>query len=370
MDIVCESCGVANEPGTEFCLFCGNYLAWDRSGTGTRTASAAPPAATASAEGAPTEDAPTEDPPGPFAVASAGGPTTADLSAGPVRAPVSSVSSVSSVGTAEVPTAPQPAVDRGAGCPACGRVNDPGRRFCAKCGQVLGGRVTAAPSTHPSTWERVLRSRDRAARIAYRRSLPPLYRWRRVLIGVVVVALGIAGLTAVGRHPVRWGVDRFDDLRGTTVIVSGVQVAVEPSESTAAGSTPAALTDVTQAAWTMTWKPADQGVSCGGAPGTGVIVLTIPSTRIRAVDLDAGLVEANANRLLQFRPKSIGISFDGGPCHSFPLQDADGRQSLKVDSGVEVTTVRIGVDTAYAARDDGQALLSITEIFLRSRPPR
>ena len=31
MDLICESCGVANPPGTEFCEFCGAYLAWDRS---------------------------------------------------------------------------------------------------------------------------------------------------------------------------------------------------------------------------------------------------------------------------------------------------------------------------------------------------
>ena len=41
-----------------------------------------------------------------------------------------------------------------------------------------------------------------------------------------------------------------------------------------------------------------------------------------------------------------------------------------MDSGVAVSTVRIGVDTAYPAPDGGQPRLSITEIVLRSRPAR
>ena len=31
IELICESCGSGNPPGTEFCLFCGTYLAWDRS---------------------------------------------------------------------------------------------------------------------------------------------------------------------------------------------------------------------------------------------------------------------------------------------------------------------------------------------------
>jgi hypothetical protein len=130
------------------------------------------------------------------------------------------------------------------------------------------------------------------------------------------------------------------------------------------------LTDLSVAAWTMSWAPTQQGASCGGAPGTGVIVLTLPATRIREIDLQAGLVAADTNRPLEFRPQSIGVSFDGGPCRNLPLADKPEWQALKVDSGVAVSTVRIGVDTAYPAPDGGQPRLSITEIVLRSRPAR
>ena len=36
-------------------------------------------------------------------------------------------------------------------------------------------------------------AQDRAARREYRRSLPPLYRWRRVLVGVLAVVLATVG---------------------------------------------------------------------------------------------------------------------------------------------------------------------------------
>ena len=226
------------------------------------------------------------------------------------------------------------------------------------------------PPGQSTAWGRISQSRDRAARRAYRQSLPPLYRWRRVIIGFLVVALGLGGLQAVGRHPVRWAVDKFYDVRNTTVIVGGVKAAVDPPTATAQGSDPAALTDLSVAGWTMNWVPAEQGTTCGGAPGTGAIVLTVAPTRIREIDLQAGLLGTDSNRLLEFRPESIGVSFDGGPCRNLPLTDVAEWQNLKVDSGVAVSTVRIGVDTAYPAPDGGQPRLSITEIVLRSRPAR
>jgi hypothetical protein len=38
------------------------------------------------------------------------------------------------------------------------------------------------------------------------------------------------------------------------------------------------------------------------------------------------------------------------------------------DLSVAVHTIRIGVDATYTAPADGQALLSITEVIVKSRP--
>lgn len=383
MEVICEACGVANRPGTEFCLFCGAYLAWDRSVLIPPRGPAQPPAARppASPASGPASDPYTPAPPA-TPPALVGQPTPLDPSRPGVAAPAPPLPPAPPEGprqdqaparTAVWPTtAAGPSIAAGGSCPSCGRVNDPSLRFCAKCGQVLSNPVASQPSgvrRGESAWSRVSASRDRAARRAYRRSLPPLYRWRRVLIGILVVALGLGGMRAVGRHPVRWAVEHYYDLRKTTVIVGGVQASVDPPDASVPNSNPAALTDLSVAAWTMTWTPAEQGTTCGGAPGTGVIALTLPPTRIRQINLQAGLLATDANRPLEFRPQSLGVSFDGGPCHNLPLADKPDWQDLTVDSGVQVRTVRIGVDTAYAARaDGGQPRLSITEIVLRARP--
>jgi hypothetical protein len=381
VEVVCENCGVANREGTEFCLSCGDYLAWDRSvlvkprpqpPPSAPPAAARPPAplsqpAPPAEPGVITQPLPTVDAYRPGVAAPA--PPLQP----PPPAPATAAEPIRPAGFPSAP-GPQQAAPGGP-CPTCGRVNDPTLRFCAKCGQQLQGRQTTQRSgpgvNSESRWSRISQSRDRAARRAYRRSLPPLYRWRRVLIGLLVVALGLGGLRIVGRHPVRFALQTYDNLRRATVIVGDVGVRIEPPEASANGANPAALTDLSVAAWTMNWSPPEEGTRCGGAPGTGVIVLSVPPTRIREIDVQAGLPEGAADRPLEFRPKSIGVSFDGGPCHNLPLQDALGWQKLEVDSLVDVRTVRIGVDTAYAARpDSAKPLLSITEISLRSRPKR
>jgi hypothetical protein len=255
-------------------------------------------------------------------------------------------------------------------------VNDPQLRFCGKCGLVLiadqagvPGGGAARQAQPKGWWQRLWDGHDRAARRAYRRSLPPLYRWRRVLIAILILGLGVGGLYALGRHPLRWVIERWYDLRGTTVVVEGVQPKINPPKATAQGSDPAALTDGLKASWAMNWNPKQEGASCGGAPGTGTIVLTIPAaTRVREIDIAAGLPEDDPARLLQFRPKLIGISFDDGDCRNFSLTDVPGPQPIKVDSGVAVQTISIGVDTTFPAPADGQAVLSITEVIVKSRP--
>ena len=73
-------------------------------------------------------------------------------------------------------------------CPSCGTINPDTRRFCSHCGYAFfygGLDPYAGYYTSPASQA----AQDRAARKAYRRSLPPLYRWRRVIIGVAVAAL-------------------------------------------------------------------------------------------------------------------------------------------------------------------------------------
>ena len=88
-------------------------------------------------------------------------------------------------------------------CPTCGRVNPGTKRFCSRCGYSFVSFEAPDPYAMSGSWGAASEAaQDRAARREYRRSLPPLYRWRRVIIGGLVLFLAIVGGVAVRRDPV------------------------------------------------------------------------------------------------------------------------------------------------------------------------
>ena len=104
------------------------------------------------------------------------------------------------------------------------------------------------------------------------------------------------------------------------VVVPVTAVAVEPPDATVPKSDPAALTDRTEAAWTMRWEPAAEGGSCGGAPGTGVIVLTIAPTRIRAISVQAGLLASRRSAAAAGpAAERWAWCWTAAPCQPLPL---------------------------------------------------
>lgn len=343
MALVCGSCGESSPDNAEFCLFCGAYLGWSSH----RAADADQPV-----------NKTREEP-------------TAPVPAEPQRA------APDPDRASHTPTVLlEPSKDPERACPACGRDNVAARRFCGHCGHQLvptpvASRLPAPRVTRASSWwGRVVDERERSARQAYRRSLPAVYRWRRVLVGAVVVAL-LAAFGVVSRgHPVRWTLERWDEVRGTLAQVGQVQVTVEPAEATVPPTAPGLLLDDTEQAWTTSWPTGSAGSGCAPAPSSGTIVLRFPPTRVRAVDVFAGLVDDMPERALQDRPQAFGVAFNGGQCRTLPIENQHRNDKLPLDSLTPVTTMRITVQAAYAAPAGGQELLSITEIRLWSRPAR
>jgi len=205
------------------------------------------------------------------------------------------------------------------------------------------------------------------ARREYRRSLPALYRWRRVLIVLGLVGGLVAGLAVAGRNPVGFVVDRYHDVLGTLELVPVTAVTVEPPDATAPKSDPRALVDRTETAWTMRWPSGVEEGQCGGAPGTGVILLAVAPTRVRALRIQTGLPAADGRRLLQARPLRLGITFDDGICQAVELTDVAEEQEVPVDSRVPVSTIRIGIDRVVSPGENGEPVLSITEIAVLAR---
>jgi hypothetical protein len=381
IELICEVCGTSNPPGTEFCTNCNSYLAWDRSVLA--KPSGQPPKATPSAAN-PSQPAQKE-----WTAQSTGGP--AGLAGGNPNA-----------GSADQGYGNQGYVDTGSGgqgyydagydqgayyqggyyaggaptqeqpaytdmsCPSCGTINPGTRRFCSHCGYAFFyGEADPYAAYYSSPASQA--AQDRAARKAYRRSLPPLYRWRRVIIGVLVVAVLVAVGVVLRQDPVGIVKGAWYGARQEYVWVKPVQAMVVPPEATAPKSDPAALVDESENEWTMNWAPTGES-ACGPAPGTGFIVLTLAApTRIRLIQIAPGLADSNPQRKLQPLPKVLGIAFDNGPCHSKTLLATPGQQELKIDSGKRVTQVLIGIGSAYPATN-GQPLISVTEVILKAYP--
>ena len=99
-------------------------------------------------------------------------------------------------------------------CPTCGRVNPGTRRFCSRCGYSFVSFEAPDPYAMTGSWGASEAAQDRAARREYRRSLPPLYRWRRVLIGVLVLVLATVGGVALRRDPIGMVKGALGSLRG------------------------------------------------------------------------------------------------------------------------------------------------------------
>jgi hypothetical protein len=351
MDVICESCGSMNRSAGEFCTECGAFLAWDPHSS-TRPAEAG--------TGVDSDRQAGDHQPGREQ------PTTSN-SAPQGTGPEPTTTETTQATTAVLPTPPEGPV-----CPTCSLVNEPGRRFCAKCGTQLV--ATPTPQTRYGDNAAELRRRERADERAFSESLPAIYRWRRV--GLIAVAVGLVAALAitVGANPIGWAKARWYDVRGTVVEVQGVQATVVPAGGQAGkpGSSgdPALLVDGTTADWHTRWTSTEPAVACEGGPATPTIELALAQpVRIRAIDIYPGLAADQPQRALQFRPQTVGITPVGvGACTRMALADSADRQRLAFDSRKPVSVIRISIDSAYPGPADAQKRLSIREIQLLSRP--
>ena len=375
---VCTACGERNPAGSAFCLYCGVYLGWNEAdqqdGSSTRTPVGAP-----GAGGAPSGT--TDEGSG------AGGQRGAGYAGGPEYG--GGGQRGGATGGPEYGGAGYDAAGRGglglAGgspsgllCPQCGHSNEVNLRFCGKCGQVLRstGQVTrpAATQVPRSWWQRFWDPANRRARRDYRRSLPPLYRWRRVIVTVVTLAAVFVGLSVVGKNPVGWAKDRYYDVRGTLVVPEGIIYTAVPAESVTATYDVAALgSPEVDDAWVTAW-PAELAPvpACGGrraVPGTILLNFAEP-VRIRELSVLAGLPADNAQRPLLYRPKTLLVMYGTDQCTQLQLRDASDVQHLKLDTREAVGSLTIAVaDDAYPARKDGgQPFVALTTLTPRTRP--
>ncbi len=380
IDLICEACGEPNPPGTQFCRNCNEFLAWDKApATPPSTSPGATPAVPSSQQ--PTVSLPpveqtdvettlerpyVEQPYVDQTVVDQGYPTQAyaDQSYPDQTYVDQTYVDQGYVQQEYVQQAPTELT-----CPTCGTVNPPDRRYCSHCGYSFVAAYGTDPGVDWSAWTpQAMAARDREAAREYRRSLPPLYRWRRVIIGVIVFVLFVGVGAVLQRGPVALAQDGWHRLAKQYVDVTGVQVMVNPTTASAPDSSPQALVDSSKQEWTMTWAPTGESPSCGAAPGTGTVIFTFPATRVRQVVIWSGLDADNPQRALQPQPRVIAIGFPDGTCESATLTQTTDPQRITVDSGKPVTQLRLGIASTYPATPEMRQLISLTEVTLRSFP--
>jgi len=309
----------------------------------------------------------------------------------------------------EAPPEPPPPTE--GPCPRCGVVNGAELRFCRKCGLALrgptlhdsGGQRPATPPERLPWWRRWFRPDDnsrRGARAAYRRSLPVRYRIIRWLLALVGIAAVIGAFALIGRNPVGWAVNSWNDMLGKTVQVNDLAAYTDPNPaevaddpgtfSPSAGATPSiaepavdmapnVVDNLSNTAWTTAWSqtsqlnPADAPCvppSTPTATGGPESILIVPqsSMNVRAISVAGGLSKDDARRQQQWRPKTVQLAFSDGSCQQVTLADNPDLQSLEL-SAVDTTQIRLSVVDAYPASPD-QPIdeVAITDIRIFTRP--
>ena len=367
MNDVCTGCGEPNPPGTQFCLFCGIYLGWDESEAGPEAAPAAGPeippdlGADSTADTGPLPVDRTAPLPKVTAAPAGLADRPGARSAAPPRAPV-----------AAAPVAAADVAAAGRACPNCGREADPHRRFCGHCGQVL---ATGAPARRPEAqrrgwWQRLLRSDTRLARRDYRRSLPPLYRWRRVGVTALIAALVVGGFAVVGHNPIGWATDRWYDVTNRLDPVRDVSVQALPEASVVGDNSPNGLLDVDpMSAWVTGWTPPEGRPACGESRG-GRVVLSFPATRVRELRVITGVTDPS-ERPLQHIPTQLHIQVPDGSCQIVQLTRSPDVQEVSFDTGEPVGRLTISIGEAESGDDERvQDVAGLAQLTLLARPSR
>ncbi|GAB2603254.1 zinc ribbon domain-containing protein [Kribbella endophytica] len=363
---VCTACGERNPAGSAFCLYCGVYLGWDQA--------------------APDEQPTVRQPAIEQSAAGHSGPGQSTASQSSMSASGQAATGQTAILPETHAQAPRPPYEDDSGrpkpgemaCPQCGIPNAQTLRFCRKCGRALhpsasSGQAPQAVAKH-GWWQRFWDPKDRRARRDYRRSLPPLYRWRRVIVAVGAIAVAWVLLSVVGTNPVTWAKDRVNDVRGTLVPVELAAVAAAPPESIAAGGysiealTSAPLDDAWATPWATNVVVPLEGCS-GKAAAQGTIRLSFPeAVRVRRLDVLAGLPATDARRPLQFRP-SVLLVLSEGRCQEVALKDSADVQKLELDTGVPVKDLTIAIGATYPGRAGAaQPVAAITSLAVQSRP--
>jgi hypothetical protein len=88
---------------------------------------------------------------------------------------------------------------------------------------------------------------------------------------------------------------------------------------------------------------------------------------VQRLVIRAGLAKGNDRRSLQSRPRRLDVLFSDGTCKVADLADDPDTQTVDV-SAAKVTQARVVIVDAYPPSDQGDGLVSLSEIAFQTRP--
>jgi len=189
-----------------------------------------------------------------------------------------------------------------------------------------------------------------------------------------VLAIGtVAGvLTFTGRDPIGWAKERIADIRGTLVVVEGVQASTDPPEFAKPEFPASNVSDNrSDTVWVTDWTldEAAAAAACGTVPNAGSLILTWPeSIRIHALDIAVGLTETDPARQQQWIPRLLELRSADGACQRVEVAADAAPQQIEL-SPVTTDSIRISVVAAYARAPEGAVdQVTIRELELFGRP--
>ena len=207
----------------------------------------------------------------------------------------------------------------------------------------------------------------------YRRACRAVYRWRRVIVGLLSVVLSSSGV-GPGPGPRRLAEEPVVDLRGTTEPVAGVEALTRAPGSPRLSPVDEVLDADPATVWQRKWV-------AGSAPTTSCAKAEQADTSSSGGShrrgsgcsrwTPASLRGAN-DRDLEFRPETILVSYrtaSGRVCWGVTIPDTGARRSLGLDTKSDVNRLRVSIGSVFdSTTPDEDGPVSIRRLIVRSRP--
>jgi hypothetical protein len=163
----------------------------------------------------------------------------------------------------------------------------------------------------------------------------------------LLVASGLV-LALTGNNPVGWAQEKWRDLTSDLEPVDNVTASAFPKGTVAPRYDVGDIPGPRQGAWATTWPEGASGTdSCGRGPAAGGIVLRWEDpTRVRGLDIWAGLAADSRDRARQPHPRVLAVSYND-QCVRRELEDSPARQRVPFDTETEVDTLLVDVVDVY-----------------------